>query len=258
MTPSSTTCSPWSWAAPPRDGLYHAVHCLQDAPLDGYRADEARPELAFLGGTHDGVDTLVPVCQAMGIPDQSAQARRPVTSDIPTLLLSGEFDPVTPVEYATMVAKGLTHSTSVEIPAWATACCSARRARRQSPRASSRTRRPRLTRAASHRRPASSTRPRCLRCPRSLRRPGRLGRSRGVDRPCGLRCARGLRGPRLLGGRAPGDSAATAAPTPAPTPLPLASVAPAAVLKVPSLSSRRSTSSSSSGRHARRACCARP
>ena len=41
----------------------------------------------------------------------------PVRSDIPTLILAGEFDPITPPEYGRLAANTLTNSTVVEAPA---------------------------------------------------------------------------------------------------------------------------------------------
>jgi pimeloyl-ACP methyl ester carboxylesterase len=42
--------------------------------------------------------------------------QEPVSSDLPTLLLSGEFDPVTPPDYAHSVALSLNHSYLVDLP----------------------------------------------------------------------------------------------------------------------------------------------
>jgi pimeloyl-ACP methyl ester carboxylesterase len=42
--------------------------------------------------------------------------QKPVASDIPILVLSGEFDPVTPPEYARAVAQSLNHSYLVDFP----------------------------------------------------------------------------------------------------------------------------------------------
>ena len=44
---------------------------------------------------------------------QAADLRGPVQSNVPTLLLSGEADPVTPPEYAAEVAKDLSNSRQV-------------------------------------------------------------------------------------------------------------------------------------------------
>ena len=42
---------------------------------------------------------------------------RPVVSDVPTLVLSGEVDPVTPPGWGQSVAKHLSHSKHIVVPA---------------------------------------------------------------------------------------------------------------------------------------------
>jgi len=52
-----------------------------------------------------------------GLPlEQSATASEPVTSDVPVLILNGEYDPVTPPSNGYQVAKTLTHSTVIVVP----------------------------------------------------------------------------------------------------------------------------------------------
>ncbi len=53
------------------------------------------------------------VCDAWPVEEAT---RRPLTSDLPTLLLSGEFDPVTPPKYAPQVDAHLSHSFAYEFP----------------------------------------------------------------------------------------------------------------------------------------------
>jgi pimeloyl-ACP methyl ester carboxylesterase len=45
-----------------------------------------------------------------------ADLREPVTSDVPTLLLSGALDPITPPEWAEVAAKTLRHSRHIVVP----------------------------------------------------------------------------------------------------------------------------------------------
>ena len=47
-------------------------------------------------------------------PDASLKA--PIKSSIPTLVLSGELDPITPVEYGQMTASRLDNSFLIEVP----------------------------------------------------------------------------------------------------------------------------------------------
>jgi hypothetical protein len=55
------------------------------------------------------------LCATLAIPLDSAE-QQPVRSDIPVLIYSGEFDPVTPPYYADSVAKYLSNATTMIVP----------------------------------------------------------------------------------------------------------------------------------------------
>jgi pimeloyl-ACP methyl ester carboxylesterase len=55
------------------------------------------------------------VCQAWGLTVPSGRENEPVVSDVPTLLIGGEYDPVTPTRYLAVAAAGLKNATVVEI-----------------------------------------------------------------------------------------------------------------------------------------------
>jgi pimeloyl-ACP methyl ester carboxylesterase len=55
-------------------------------------------------------------CAAWSVPPADASDVAPVTSSIPTLILAGELDPVTPPEYADLAASTLARSTVVRVP----------------------------------------------------------------------------------------------------------------------------------------------
>jgi hypothetical protein len=57
-----------------------------------------------------------PVCREWNVPPASSLEHTPVHSDIPTLLLSGEFDPGTPSAFADMAAQTLGRSHRVVLP----------------------------------------------------------------------------------------------------------------------------------------------
>lgn len=59
---------------------------------------------------------MLATCQTWNVPAADAVSRRPVVSDRPVLLLSGEFDSGTPREYAEEAARTLSHATSVVLP----------------------------------------------------------------------------------------------------------------------------------------------
>lgn len=55
------------------------------------------------------------LCANLGL-GASEGENDPVQSDVPTLLLAGQFDPVTPPRYLETVSEGLTNATAVELP----------------------------------------------------------------------------------------------------------------------------------------------
>lgn len=54
------------------------------------------------------------VCQQWGLEQPSGLENDPVSSDVPTLLLAGHFDPVTPPEYMALAAQNLTQAYPFE------------------------------------------------------------------------------------------------------------------------------------------------
>jgi pimeloyl-ACP methyl ester carboxylesterase len=56
------------------------------------------------------------LCRAFGITKTDAHARDAVTSDIPTVVLAGEYDPITPPDWGRLAAKTLSHSHFFEFP----------------------------------------------------------------------------------------------------------------------------------------------
>jgi len=97
-------------------GLYFAVNCQDDAGLvtraeiDALTADY--PEM-------DGYSRHLPewnLCQVWGLPPSPKLAEVPITSEIPTLVLVGRYDPITPPRWAREVAANLPNSYYVEFP----------------------------------------------------------------------------------------------------------------------------------------------
>jgi len=56
------------------------------------------------------------ICENWPVERAGPSIKEPVVSDIPTLVLEGEFDPVTPPEYGQLVAGHLSNSTFFEFP----------------------------------------------------------------------------------------------------------------------------------------------
>lgn len=94
-------------------GLLYAVTCSEDAPLiDLELAAEIQAATDF--GPMAG--RFLDICAGWPRAQLSADFRDPLQSDIPTLMLSGETDPVTPPHYAAEVAAGLPNSLHLTAP----------------------------------------------------------------------------------------------------------------------------------------------
>ena len=94
-------------------GMYYTVVCAEhgdDSP-DAIAKLNLPPRLAR-AGKKDAADILR-VCREWNIGLLPRSVLAPVKSAVPTLLLSGESDPITPPESAQAVAKSLTHEFTV-------------------------------------------------------------------------------------------------------------------------------------------------
>ena len=98
------------------DGLWTSAGCLEEAPFNDLKlareAYKAFPMLRGLAAAPDVTDT----CDLWAKrPAEPADAEA-VVSDIPSLILSGAYDPVTPPQYARLAASTLRRSFYFEFP----------------------------------------------------------------------------------------------------------------------------------------------
>jgi pimeloyl-ACP methyl ester carboxylesterase len=97
-------------------GMYFSVQCGEETRFETQQqlidADKAYPE------QHNAFDaaSAYDVCQQWGAKPAAQVENEPVTSNLPTLVLSGEYDPVTPPIYNQTVAKTLSKSFLFEFP----------------------------------------------------------------------------------------------------------------------------------------------
>ncbi len=97
-------------------GLLYAVACSEDAPLiDPAAAGAIAQDSSFASL----VDNFAAICATWPRAEVADDLRQPLTSDVPTLLLSGSADPVTPPDYAETVAQTLTNSRHLVVPGFA-------------------------------------------------------------------------------------------------------------------------------------------
>ncbi|MFL2546495.1 MAG: alpha/beta hydrolase, partial [Candidatus Rariloculaceae bacterium] len=84
--------------------MHNSVACTEDVPFfNGTELEDL--EATYLGT--DVVDALLTVCSAWPVGEMDNDLKEPLISSTPTLLLSGEADPVTPPAYAEQVLGNL-------------------------------------------------------------------------------------------------------------------------------------------------------
>jgi pimeloyl-ACP methyl ester carboxylesterase len=96
-------------------GKYFAVECNEEIPFnDPARVEEDATRHRRFAGFAFKLEDMAP-CErwAAGPADESLKA--PIKSDIPTLVLSGELDPITPTEYAEVAASRLKNGQLVHV-----------------------------------------------------------------------------------------------------------------------------------------------
>jgi|GEM_PF-821098 len=94
-------------------GMYFSVICAEDAPR--------RPQAAAAPSTLLGAsgEQLVRACGAWPVRPQAAQLLAPFSSRVPTLIISGALDPVTPPGAAMRLASSMPMATHYIVPATA-------------------------------------------------------------------------------------------------------------------------------------------
>jgi len=97
-------------------GMHAAVNCAErvDPPSEPM-VDPDVPEV-FAQALMQEQSDLTVICQVIDVPPLPDEARTPADVSIPTLLMSGEFDPITPPDYGEQVARALPNATHVVFP----------------------------------------------------------------------------------------------------------------------------------------------
>jgi pimeloyl-ACP methyl ester carboxylesterase len=99
-------------------GMYASVNCYEEVPFSNESklaaSMQAHPEL---GGSQGSAQGAFELCQGWGVAPAPASEDQAVKSDVPTLVLSGQFDPVTPPAWGKLAASTLSKGYFIEIPA---------------------------------------------------------------------------------------------------------------------------------------------
>jgi pimeloyl-ACP methyl ester carboxylesterase len=96
-------------------GMHNAVVCTEDTPFYGADANN----VAELAATYLGEEmyqTLKAMCSIWPEGIRDPDLKKPVVSDVPVLVLSGEFDPITPPSYGEAVLPGLSNAKHIIAP----------------------------------------------------------------------------------------------------------------------------------------------
>jgi pimeloyl-ACP methyl ester carboxylesterase len=101
--------------------MYYAVECGEDLAMVGADARQAAAaRYPLLTGYYRTVQEFAPtsdmLCRAWDVAAPTPAVFAPVASDVPALLLAGEYDPVTPASWADMAAATLRHSETYHAP----------------------------------------------------------------------------------------------------------------------------------------------
>ena len=99
-------------------GMYFSVMCAEDADftLNDLALDGVDKHIAQVQ-THE-TGAFLETCQKWEVPQLGANADEPISSNIPTLLFSGQFDPITPPPNAQAAAQTIHPSYSFTFPAF--------------------------------------------------------------------------------------------------------------------------------------------
>jgi pimeloyl-ACP methyl ester carboxylesterase len=96
-------------------GLRLSIWCGEEMPFENAArmASQISPTLG-LGGT-DNRTATPEMCAAWRVSSAGVQANNPVESDVPVLVLAGEFDPVTPPAWGRRLLRTLTNARFVQV-----------------------------------------------------------------------------------------------------------------------------------------------
>ena len=101
------------------EGMYYSIQCNEEAPFGSIETAESAnanlsPRIIEAMNTSQVYENCAAWVDANPLPKENEA----VTSDIPTLILSGEFDPITPPAWGRLVAETLSHSQFLEFPGY--------------------------------------------------------------------------------------------------------------------------------------------
>lgn len=99
-------------------GMYYSVMCAEDADftLDELALD--RVDAPIAKAQKRDTASFLDLCQKWNVPQLGPEADAPIRSNVPTLVLSGDFDPITPPPFGQAAAETISPSYVFEFPAY--------------------------------------------------------------------------------------------------------------------------------------------
>jgi len=95
-------------------GMHNSVVCSEDAPSFAGAVERAALQKTYIGPVM--VDGMSALCEVWPLGTVDSDFHAPLHSEVPALLLSGEFDPATPPDYGATAAAGFEHHLHLVIP----------------------------------------------------------------------------------------------------------------------------------------------
>lgn len=98
-------------------GVQNSILCREEAPFDSYeQLQEALSDLPPQFAEAYDTTYWYDLCEAWDVSPADSSEKEAVVSDIPTLILAGEFDPITPTYWSQLAGETLTNSYYYEFP----------------------------------------------------------------------------------------------------------------------------------------------
>jgi pimeloyl-ACP methyl ester carboxylesterase len=97
-------------------GMHHLVMCNDEYPFFERSAMSGTAEPRLERWAARSLQPLLEFCERHGLTEAAAVENEPVASDVPVLLLAGEFDPITPPSWAERASETLSASQLFVLP----------------------------------------------------------------------------------------------------------------------------------------------
>jgi pimeloyl-ACP methyl ester carboxylesterase len=99
------------------DGMYWSVMCAEDFDFAADELNLTGVRSQFAEQEKKDIDLILQICDDWGVPQLGPSADEALVSDIPALLYSGRFDPITPPSNGDILAQTLSRSYKYVFPA---------------------------------------------------------------------------------------------------------------------------------------------